>query len=423
MRTLGLYLLALGAVIVAMLLGHWFGTDPGHVLIRVAGWRLETTLAGLLLAGLTLGVVGYLGYLLLRWPWRALVGFQRRRARNYFDEGLSALYEGRYKRAERALVLAGARGRHPQLAWLGAARAAFEQNKWDSVEAYLKRAEALGNANSVKLARAQLLHDGGRHRDAADALNALLEVEPRHAQALKLLSQVERRSGNVAALEARLPQLIKARALPPAALAELTAEVLRERLRHADSAAALDAAWREVPREERREPKVLLALGEAAARLDEPDPAADLLIAKLRESWDDELIDVLGRIAGPGLEMRLRKAEAWLNERPQSAPLLLALARMCRAQGLWGKARDYFQSSLSFKPSLAAFEELGELLAEHGEPAIASACYRNALRVANGLKPEPLSHAAVKPQIAQSIDTEVRSSHGVPLLGVEPRGR
>lgn len=423
MRTLSLYLMALAALVGAMLLGHFFGTDPGYVLLRVAGWRLETTLAGALLAGLALGVVAYLIYLLLRLPLRWLLGYRRARARNYFDAGLSALYEGRYKRAERSLVLAGARGRHPQLAWIGAARAAFEQGKLESMEAYLARAEAVAvNRNSVLLTRANLLFEAKNYAGASAILDGLLASEPKHTFALKLLAQVLRADHQLAALEARLPTLIKTKALPAPELATLTAEILSERLQHADSARALDAAWREVPREERAESRVLLALGEAAARLHEPEPAADLIIARLRNHWDDALIDVLGRIEGAGIEMRLRKAEAWLNERPQCAPLLLALARMCRAQSLWGKARDYFQSSISFAPTVAAFEELGELLAEHGDAAVASRCYRNALRLSRGLKPDAIN-AQIKPNQPALIGYELRSSHGVPMAGVDTSAR
>ena len=423
MRTLTFYMVALLALLSAMVLGHFFGTDPGYVLLRVAGWRLETTLAGLLLTALVAAVAGYLLFALLRLPLRLLRGYRRSRARNWFDEGLSALYEGRYKRAERSLVLAGARGRHPQLAWIGAARAAFEQGRLVAMEGYLNQAEALGlNLNSVRLTRANLLFEAKNYAAAAEVLNALLREQPKHLSALKLLAQVLASAKRTDELKLKLPALIKYKALPPAELAALTAEILGEQLQHADSARALDAAWREVPREERAEPRVLIALGEAAARLHEPDPAADLIIARLRENWHDGLIDVLGRIEGPGIELRLRKAEAWLNERPQSAPLLLALARMCRAQGLWGKARDYFQSSISFAPSVAAFEELGELLAEHGDASVASRCYLNALRLSRGLKPEPIN-AQIKPNQPALIGQELRSSHGVPLVGVDPRER
>jgi len=420
-RTFSLYLLALLAVISAMLLGHAFGRDPGSVLIRVAGWRIETTLAGSLLGALGLSVLGYLLYLLLRWPIALFIGYRRKRARNFFDEGLSALYEGRFKRAERSLVLAGTRGRHAQLAWIGAARAAFEQGKLEAMDSYLSRAQVAGiHPNSVRLTRAHLLFEGKNYAPAAEILEALLSEEPKHVYALKLLARVLQADGRLGALETRLPAMIKARVLPTQELAALTAEVLRERLTHADNAAALSAAWREVPRQERSESAVLMALGEAAARLQEPEPAADLIIARLRDHWDDGLIDVLGRIEGPGIEMRLRKAEGWLTERPQSAPLLLALARLCRAQGLWGKARDYFQSSLSFKASAQGYEELGELLQEHGDPNVASRCYLNALRLNRGLKPEPIN-AQIKPSQQALIGQELRSSHGVPMVSYEPR--
>ncbi len=49
--------------------------------------------------------------------------------------------------------------------------------------------------------------------------------------------------------------------------------------------------------------------------------------------------------------------------------LTLTLARLCIANKLWGKARNYLDASLTVEPSADAYAELGRLLVFLGEQA------------------------------------------------------
>jgi uncharacterized protein HemY len=82
---------------------HWVAEDPGYVLLRLRGWRVETTVvAALLILLLTWALLTAL-WRLLRWPFGAFSQRHRRVSQQRLGEGLIALIEGRHGDAERDL--------------------------------------------------------------------------------------------------------------------------------------------------------------------------------------------------------------------------------------------------------------------------------------------------------------------------------
>ena len=59
--------------------------------------------------------------------------------------------------------------------------------------------------------------------------------------------------------------------------------------------------------------------------------------------------------------------------------LLLCLGRLSLRNRLFGKARDYLQSSLQIEPRSETYRELGQLLEQLNETQAALDCYRKGL--------------------------------------------
>ena len=68
--------------------------------------------------------------------------------------------------------------------------------------------------------------------------------------------------------------------------------------------------------------------------------------------------------------------------------MLLALGRLSARDKLWGKARDYFESSYRLERSAEVCAELGRLLNALGEPKVAAAYYREGLELREKGLPE-----------------------------------
>jgi HemY protein len=60
---------------------HWLIADPGYVLVRIHGWRLETTLVVAVVALLLFWAVVRLVWWLLHWPFGAVTRRHRRSCR------------------------------------------------------------------------------------------------------------------------------------------------------------------------------------------------------------------------------------------------------------------------------------------------------------------------------------------------------
>ena len=103
---------------------------------------------------------------------------------------------------------------------------------------------------------------------------------------------------------------------------------------------------------------------------------APLIVVSLQRQWDPELVRLYGRIETESLPAQLSIAEGWLKDRPQDPDLLLALARLCLQNRLWGKARSYLEASIGILPKVESYQELGILLEQMDEPDKALECFR-----------------------------------------------
>ncbi|GAB3028833.1 hypothetical protein GCM10027285_09010 [Oleiagrimonas citrea] len=394
---------------------HWVAEDPGQVLIRIRGWRVQSTLVTAIVLLLVFWGVISLGWRLLRWPFGAVTRRQRAVSRKRFHDGLLALAEGRHGEAERDLGRAARHAPQRAPALLAAARAAHARGD-------IKRAmEALDQATqsapqAARVVRARILREDGRAEEAL----ALLAPE---ADAGRLppggwleLAESALQRGDVDRARGALDPLRKSGALDAEAYAALQLRVVRAALQRAPSVDALHALWADLSRAQRRQPELIAAYAEQVSRFGRPLPAMDEIESALRRNWSPALVAAYGQLQGQDIEGRLRRAEGWLDAHPGDATLLTAVGRMCVRIQLWGKARQYLSQALSLEPSAEAWETLGETYAGQGNPLLAQQCYRNALRMTRGEATEALPGAHAVREVALTVDPELRNAHGVPQL-------
>ena len=81
---------------------------------------------------------------------------------------------------------------------------------------------------------------------------------------------------------------------------------------------------------------------------------------------------------------QLQAAEGWLQQHTDNPYLLLTLGRLAKRCRQHDKARDYLERSIRLMPSPDAYQELGDLLEQIDDRAMANQCYRAGLRLAAG---------------------------------------
>ena len=89
----------------------------------------------------------------------------------------------------------------------------------------------------------------------------------------------------------------------------------------------------------------------------------------------------LGFRAGTAIG-QLERAETWLESQPTDARLLLALGKLCINRGLWGKAQNYLDASLSVEPGYSAHLALAQLNEKIGQTQLAKDHYEKGMALA-----------------------------------------
>ncbi len=381
------YVLLFIAIAVAAAIGVAIAEHSGYVLIAYKNFRYESSLwatLGLLFAiWLVLVVVRLLVRLLTTSGSVANPWSRRNRSRRIqvaIEQGQMDLVEGRWASAQRHLHRAAESEPQPLLYYLGAARAANEQGHYDESDSLLERAlERQPQAElAIALSHAQLQQDRGDSDGALVTLQAMNERHPHNAQILRQLQRLYRERGEWSALIKLMPELRKDKVLPPQELAELEKRAWGENLTLAayreqddDGSSAglpgLDSAWKGLTSAQRQEPQLVLAYAEQLRRLGADAQAEEALRAALKREYNSHLARLYGLVRGSDPSRQLQTAEGWLKNHPDDPSLLLTLGRLCLQSSLWGKARDYLETSLRLQRNPETCAELARLLGQLGE--------------------------------------------------------
>jgi HemY protein len=366
---LALIVLALGAA------AAWYLRDEtGYVLVSFRGWRLETSLLGLLLA--------------LPGAMRAMLDRRRReRAQRSFEKGLLYLLGGDWKRAEVELVRRAADHHAAQLNYLAAARAAQRLGAAERRDHYLRLAAALSPEieRATLLTQAELQVERGEFVAARETAERLRQIDPKQPYATALLAEALHGLGDWDALRRLMHEAFAATALTPTRRRELLERATIECLRAATGEARLDrvkALWAEAPSDSRLWPALRLQYASSLARLNAQADAVALASDTLAREWDAGLATLYGELDTKDALGQLAAIEQWLTRYGERPELLIAAGRACLRNRLWGKARSYLEAVLAQAPSAPAYLVLARVCEQTQQPDEAQKFYRQGLELA-----------------------------------------
>ncbi|AKA21674.1 heme biosynthesis protein HemY [Pseudomonas chlororaphis] len=379
-----LYVILFLVIAAAGLLGLAIAQHAGYVLVAYNSFRYESSLWAtlILIAVIWLVIWGIKALIELVMASSGVVNPWSRRNRSRrvqiaIEQGQMDLAEGRWASAQRHLHRAAEAERQPLLYYLGAARAANEQGHYEESDKLLERAlERQPQAElAVALSHAQLQTDRGDTEGALSTLQAMHERHPHSVQVLRQLQRLHQQRGDWSAVIRLLPELRKDKVLPASELAELERRAWGENLTLAAhreengtvGLQSLNRAWQQLTAAQRQEPQLVLAYAEQLRQLGAEAEAEEVLRAALKRKYDSHLARLYGLLRGSDPARQLQFAEQWLKDHPNDPSLLLTLGRLCLQTSLWGKARDYLESSLRVQRNPEACAELARLLAQLGD--------------------------------------------------------
>ncbi len=189
-----------------------------------------------------------------------------------------------------------------------------------------------------------------------------------------------------------MPRLRKNAQVPAAKLDEWTTQVHKVALQKAADAEVLEEAWTAVPKKLRGDTALRETYFEGLMRVGLHDRAEKELTASLKSDWQGPLVRLFGLVEATDTTKQLKKAENWLKNRGEDPDLLLAAARLCLRNELWGKARSYLETVIGLRPTPEAYREYGALLTRLGETDAAADAYRDGLGMVSGQSLPAIPH-------------------------------
>ena len=388
-----LYLFSLLSIVLALLvsLNLGFPGDPGYLLIAFGSTTFETSLFALLVAFIVLYVVIKLILIVLRWinPWQ-LIRFGRNykenlraNSRSKTIEGLLYFTRGSWESSYNLLKKGMKDSDASVVNYLAAAYAAHQQENKEAWMNCLETAEekypaARSTINSLK---AQLLFKSNQLEQCVAVLQQMKTSSLNDASLLKLLKEVYLKLNDWEQLEKLLPALEKNNVIDNEEAGLIRVRIFMENLyctsnqrvdfSNAELGAQLEKAWKKGLAFYKQDERIVKHYVEILFKLDQKEQAGKAIEVALNKNWSDELIKRYGELDFGTPHRQLIIAESWIQGRPGNASLLVTLGRLAMRNELWGKAREYFDTSIEVAPQAEAHGELARLLKCLGEEQLA----------------------------------------------------
>ena len=376
---------------------HFLLSDPGYVAINFRGYFIEMSVPVLvLLTAALFGTIWLLRKIIIapRRIGQAAGRYRSARSGQKMTRGMIEVAEGNFARGERMLARAAKTSDAPLFNYLQAARAAHLQGRNERRDDWLKLAyqEVPEAANAVLLTQAEFQLDQGQNELALATLRRLDENSKDHGHALALMARLYFLLEDWAALGEILPRVTKHSQVRAETLAKWAIRVHREQLEAAVDGDAIALVWKQIPKAHKSDISLLETYYQGLMRVDRHLQAEKELLAALKSNWRGPLVRLYGLVQGNDASKQLKRAEGWLSNHSEDPDLLLAAARLCVRNELWGKARSYLETVISLRPTPEVYQEYGALLNQMGEADAAAEAYRDGLGMIAGNKLPAITH-------------------------------
>jgi len=363
----------ISALALATAIGIFITQDPGYALFAYGDWAIEMPLwvsaivfiVAVTLVIVTLNLINTIFFssrqVKLWWG-----KHQEQSARKKTHRGLIELAAGRWKNAEKYLIQSAAHSDTPLVNYLSAAKAAEEGDSPERRDRYLQLAfdVSAGSDVAVRLTQAQLQLEHGDLAQSIRNLERLREEAPKNPKVLRLLCTLYEAMNDWQSLYALLPFMQKTHALTPAVLEKLEQKVYPPLLPlfGEKGLKALMTFWQDCPASIQSNPTAIAIYAKILVQKAAMAEAENLLRQALKKCWNSQLAYLYGTLTTSHPKTQLSFIESFLSTHPDDAILWLSAAKICLSNQLWGKARDYLESSLSLAPLPETYALLGQLM-------------------------------------------------------------
>ena len=358
-------LLLIALLLLAAWLTPYLLKNPGLIQVELLGYQIQMTAITAALLLLTLFVVVWLLYGLLKAPKKAINHLSANHARKKFARGLLALSEGKWAQAEKLLLASVHKSPTPELSYMAAARAAVAQHDLQRAEAHLDQAEAvIDNPLTVDLTRCEIWIKSGQALRAMPLLETVLKTYPNNPRAIHLLTQATQDTQNWKLLEQTIPKAEKLKLINHQQSNELKQQVTLARFAEAVNSEELQQIWHALNKKQQK--KYNHTYCENGLRLGAYQEITSHIEKSQKYHFDDQLV-VYWSALPYNLNHRLKVAEKWLVQYPKNKTVLLCNAKLHMAKKQWDQAESLLLAVVKAAPTAEVHQLLGLIYQEQNQ--------------------------------------------------------
>lgn len=312
---------------------------------------------------------------------------KQHKAINDTKEGLTKFILGDWTQSEKLLLRGADHTDTAYINYIWAARAAHQAGEYETRDRHLGMAKKCApEANSVlNVLQAEHLLDQGLPERALANLNQKSNEIRSNSKIANLFVNAYVQLNDWQKLAEIIPDLKKTKGLKKQLLTKIQKQAIQGLLRNckdkgnSEKVEKIGSQFKDVIF---ADSDLAITYVELLRAQGKHQTAETFITNALDSDWNTELIYQYGLLQLDDSNHALNKAEQWAQQHDDDANLFLTLGRLCNRAQLWGKAKSYFESSLSRKPLAEAYAELAVLHERLDELDAAKQCTKEGLKLA-----------------------------------------
>ena len=297
-------------------------------------------------------------------------------------QGLSKYIQGEWSESEKLLMRGAEDASTSEINYIWAAKAAHERGDFELRDTHLASAK---NANpndimALNILQAEMLLEQNMPEQALASLSEHHDSIRSNPKIATLIASAYEQLQDWSKLADLLPQLKSSKYLDGSFYSQIEKQALNGLLTNRqNNAAEIGLKHKDALL---ADSELTVCYVKALRQQGQHELAESVTNTSLKTNWNTELIHQYGLIDFKDPGATLAKAESWAEKHTNDVHLYLTLGRICKKAQLWGKAKAYFESSLSRKPLAETYAELASLHEQLDEQADANHCAKKGLQLA-----------------------------------------
>lgn len=300
------------------------------------------------------------------------------------QQGLTKFTQGDWMQSEKLLLSGADHSSSAMVNYIWAARAAHMRGNFAERDAHLVEAKksSPNDGSALDVLRAELLLDQHMPEQALASLSQHEDAIRSNPKIASLFANAYEQLGDWGKLTEIIPLLKNSKNIDQSTYSQIEKRAIKGLLSNDQNASNVDEIGTKYRESISADNELTLDYVTALRQQGNHELAESTVSNALAKNWSSKLVREYGLIDIKDPSHALTKAEQWVEQHTNDENLYLTLGRICIKAQLWGKAKAYFESSLTRKPLAETYAELSSLHEQLDEMDDAHRCAKKGLKLA-----------------------------------------